>query len=409
MRFFRAVILVIAVLTIGVSAQSVQAQTQADDGKIVFVSDRDRNGDGASGGEIYAMNTNSTDQVRLTHNNERNRAPSWSPDGQHIAFSSSGYGPNSEIYVVKVDGSDQQQLTDGPKDDYPSWSPDGQHIAYSSGYGPNSEIYVVEVDGSGQHQLTHSSGWVGNPSWSPDGQRIAFSSGHSHDSEIYVVNVNGSGQHQLTHSPGRDDNPSWSPDGQRIAYSSGVNIYVMNADGSSRIRLTDTMSSRDIQPSWSPDGQRIVFASDRDGDFEIFVMKSDGSDQKQITHNSADDTDPNWAPSVETSQASSVLDTDASTPTISPTATPRPSSPTRVAPTPTPHPPPTPSSTVTPTPSPAPPTPAPQPTPERGFFFNSLPSQGDSGQWDFMDPVALSIIGICLTLLGTLVQLFRGR
>ncbi len=59
-------------------------------------------------------------------------------------------------------------------------------------------------------------------------------------------------------------------------------------------------------------------------------------------------------------------------------------------------------------PSPSP-TPAPEPTPERGFFVNSLPSKGNSGDWNFMDPVTLSIIGITLTLFGTLVQLFRGR
>ena len=72
-------------------------------------------------------------------------------------------------------------------------------------------------------------------------------------------------------------------------------------------------------------------------------------------------------------------------------------------------PPPSPSPTITPSPSPTSPTVAPEPSPERGFFINSLPSQGNSGEWDFMDPVALSIIGITLTLVGTLVQLFRGR
>ena len=539
MKLLQVALLTAAVLTIGVSAQSVQAQIQADDGKIVFVSDRDRDCDGASGGEIHVMNTDSTDQVRLTHNNERNFAPSWSPDGKRIAFSS--YPPGGGIYLMNADGSGQTRLTDGSDwERSPSFSPDGQRIAYSAKRFREFEIYVVNVDGSDRTPITGSPESDGDPNWSPDGQRIVYSSGLGLDSEIYVTDVDGSNRERLTHSPGWDGDPNWSPDGSRIAYSSGINIYVMNTDGSGRARLTKDVSSRDIEPSWSPDGQHIAFASDRDGDFEIFVMNSDGSDQKQITHNSADDTDPSWAPSAETSQNGStpgqapsgdnqtlsgtfteeglilpenwesfkvdlvvgdfvrvtytskpksvggfaesgalgrpgvvfnvndpiggsiyrgeqvadggteftadrsgtyeftffnpvhrnlqevkleyqIIPTRQSTPTPTPipTATPRPSIPTPIATsptplavarqTPTPQPTQTPLSAVSPTPAPPSPTPAPEPTPERGFFVNSLPSQGNSGQWDFMDPVALSIIGICLTLVGTLVQLFRGR
>ena len=100
--------------------------------------------------------------------------------------------------------------------------------------------------------------------------------------------------------------PSWSPNATKIAFSSARDgnhdIYVMNADGSNRTRLTDN-SAIDLNPSWSPDGSMIAFSSDRDGKMgrwtvpnEIYVMNADGSNQTRLTNNPADDTEPSWSP-----------------------------------------------------------------------------------------------------------------
>jgi Tol biopolymer transport system component len=88
------------------------------------------------------------------------------------------------------------------------------------------------------------------------------------------------------------------PNGQ-IAFSSNrdgnFEIYVMNADGSGQTRLTDNTED-DNSPSWSADGTKIAFASNRDGNFEIYVMNADGSDQTRLTDNSALDDAPSWSP-----------------------------------------------------------------------------------------------------------------
>ncbi len=182
----------------------------------------------------------------------RDEAFTWSPDGERLAFASSGVGgPRDGIYVMNADGSDFRQVTHpGPPyasrpDTQPAWSPDGARIAFARyggefapgvpGLGP-SDIWIVDLDGSPERRLTPSAraGTSGatSPVWSPDGTDVGFlidadPSGEDtgiNETDIDVIGADGTGLRTLF-SCLADDSfdrcPSsldWSPDGRSLTY-----------------------------------------------------------------------------------------------------------------------------------------------------------------------------------------------
>ena len=114
-------------------------------------------------------------------------------------------------------------------------------VVFSSDRPGNSEIYVMRQDGSNPTRVTNNSFGDFDPAWSPDGSKIAFVSNRGGNLDIYVMNADGTEQVRLTTDPNFDRRPSWSPDGTKILFDSTripSGVYVMDADGSGETLLT---------------------------------------------------------------------------------------------------------------------------------------------------------------------------
>ncbi len=259
-------------------------------GKILFTSNRD------SWNDVFIMNADGSDQRRLTTKGH-SYGGALSKDGTKLVYdSASNPDANSfEIYVMNSDGTDAKRLTgNNSQDVYPTWSPDGNRIAFFSNRGGDWSIWTMNQDGGDLNELVRGSNEPASPvAWSPNGT-IAWV---RTDLTIAAVNADGKGQRRLIGQYSAF--PAWSPDGGKIAFSKyeragGVfQIWVANADGSGAVMLTSR--GQNFWPSWSPDGSRITFASYRDGNWEVYSMNSDGSNQVNLTKALGDDKDPHWS------------------------------------------------------------------------------------------------------------------
>jgi Tol biopolymer transport system component len=246
-----------------------------------------------------------------------------------IAYTSSQDG-DLDVWRMAPDGFGATNLTDEVDaqptyaDSLPAWSAEGTQIAFVSqrndGDGTNDQdIYRMNAAGNGERQLTTDLALDLEPSWFPDETRIAFRRNAltGTDANIWILTLDENGQptgeQQLTDDPTSDIMPAVSPNGKLIAFASNrdgdFEIYVMKAAPESatnvprkltkntRTNTSDPNQMRDWNPDWSPSGKQIVFESNRDGDDEIFVMNADGTRQKNLTKNDTfNDIDPVFSP-----------------------------------------------------------------------------------------------------------------
>jgi Tol biopolymer transport system component len=241
---------------------------------------------------ILVINLNSTALAQAPP--DIDTGPSWSTDGKKLGFAS-GRNGGLDIYTVNSDGSHITQLTtNGSQSQYPVWSPDSKKMLFVSNRDGNPEIYVMDEDGKNQKKLTKNIAIEeGRPGWFPDGKKIIFASNRNGNYDLYSVDTGGNNLRQITHDDGEKTDPAVSPDGNKIIYTvrEGRNssIYCIDTNGGNKKLL----SADGSYASWSKDGKQIIFQTNRDGKTvngripapEIYVMKADGSDQKNISNN----------------------------------------------------------------------------------------------------------------------------
>jgi eukaryotic-like serine/threonine-protein kinase len=184
--------------------------------------------------------------IKLIASTSEDAAPSYSPDGERIAFASTRSG-SFEIYVANVDGSNQIQLTSMKTSDTgsPTWSPDGRQIAFDSRGEGNGDIYVIGSQGGTPRRLTNGPYDNELPSWSHDGHWIYYSSVRSGQERVWKVPAGGGDPVQITRDDGR--RPLESRDGKFLYYARDHAVWRSALNGAGEVRFANLASIADFR------------------------------------------------------------------------------------------------------------------------------------------------------------------
>jgi Tol biopolymer transport system component len=295
-------LLVMGLLATLLAAPAAQAGSSAKPGRIVFASERVM----GVNTEIFAMNSDGSNPLRLTFNDDFDTDPAFSPDGRFVVFQRQPLGPG-QIWSMRTDGGGEVQLTDSSASNRnPTWSPDGRRIAFVSERDGHPEIYVMNSDGSGETRLTFDGTATekGAPDWSPDGTEIAFFWDRDGDSDIYAIPAGGGPAREVVQTPTTDERrPAWTSTGASILYfaptggSGATNeLFTTNANVlNSGQRLTFN-SLDDRAPDASQDGRGMIVTNTRftGGTQAIGVYAPGAGTGTNLTPGTIENYSPKW-------------------------------------------------------------------------------------------------------------------
>lgn len=229
--------------------------------------------------EIYAINFDGSDLVKITNNKSLTVLPHWSNNGRQLAYTSYRR-ENPDLYVMDLSSGKVKRISrfkglnlSGP------WSPDGSKILLTLSKDGNEEIYILDLETEKLTRLTNDPAIDVSPTWSPDGSKIAFVSNRSGSPQIFVMDVDGSKVRRLTYEGRYNTSPSWSPKGSVIVYEGVTNgsfqLFSIADDGSNFVQLTFENGGCEY-PTWSPDGRYVAFSSKEKGKIRICIINSNG-------------------------------------------------------------------------------------------------------------------------------------
>lgn len=237
--------------------------------------------------------------------------PDWSPDGEHIictGFVAEGIS-TSQIWSLPCSGTYPLPVTEGRHMDHsPVWAPNGKHIFFISDRGGSNDIWSLPVQNNGSpagkaSPLTAGAG-VNNIAISKDGAKLVYTKTVDR-SNIWSIPIDAnrrltlSDALRITSENNYIENLDVSPDGEWIAFDSNrrgnMDIWIMRKDASELRQLT-TNKAHDWYPKWSPDGKKILFHSMRSGNRDLYIMPVSGGAVMQLTNHPAEDLAGDWSP-----------------------------------------------------------------------------------------------------------------
>ncbi len=259
---------------------------------------------------------------QVTTDSTNEAFPSFSADGSKIVYQKYVNG-NWDIYIRDLASGKDSVLISTPADEeLPVLSPDGKYLMYTSNADDKRpidprlktrEIYITNLEDGYTENLTQTvaDDWL--PRFNHKGTRVVFVSDRADlrkvsysqkQSDIFVMEPNGAFQLQLTNTQANEGGPCFSVDDKSLFFHSNKNgnfdIYVMNLKTKKPQLLIDDPNGDDVNPFASPDSNYIVFYSNRDGNYEIYRARVDGSEQERLTFNPAEDLNPVYSPDGKT-------------------------------------------------------------------------------------------------------------
>ena len=225
-------------------------------------------------------------------------SPTWSPDGNNIAYVS--FESKKPIIFVHSLSTGKRQVVANFKgsNSAPAWSPDGQRLAIVLTKDGSSQIYTISSTGTGLQRLTTSSGIDTEPQYSPDGAYIYFTSDRGGSPQIYRVASTGGAVERISFEGSYNVSPHPSPDGKTLAFITRRDgrFQLATMDLASRQVQVLSDSQKDESPSFSPNSRMIVFATEIGGRGVLSAISADGRIKQRLSVTGGDIREPSWGP-----------------------------------------------------------------------------------------------------------------